>query len=354
MYENHEDKIWGEGTVLTDDDISLSKGVIFESLNRLQEIVRGHINEIDRIAVSLNRDHNLENALFCALSYDRNLRGRKGSPIAICDSRTLVGTVRLTKSSEEIFNLKEAGARSSKVHRLLMQQPLIGKTERQISNFIEAGFLLEDMQWTAYETIVGSGNRSTLLHARATERVVQNGDSLVIDAGGEWHGYCSDITRVLPAGKTFSDKQKKIYQVVLKAQKAAIALVKPGTSLQEIHDLTKEVLIDGLEHLKLSQDLVRQNIDRLMPHSTSHWMGMDVHDPCPYIDDSGAFVRLTSGMCFTVEPGLYFRFQEPFGEYNGIGVRIEDNVVVTNTGCELLSAVPKEVEEIEQIRSQVL
>lgn len=353
LFEKHEDKIWGEDTVLTDDDILLSKGVVFESLNRLQEIVRGHINEVDRIAVSLNRDHTAENALLSAISYDRKLRGRKGSSIAICDSRTLVGTARLVKSSEEIISLKEAGARSSKVHTLLMQQSLIGKTERQISNFIEAGFLLEDMQWTAYETIVGSGTRSTLLHARATDRVVQDGDSLLIDAGGEWQGYCSDITRVLPAGRTFSDKQKQIYQVVLIAQKAALASVKPGTSLQEIHDLTKEVLIDELVQLNLSDNLVRQNIDSLMPHPTSHWMGMDVHDPSPYIDDSGAFVRLTAGMCFTVEPGLYFRFQEPFGEYSGIGVRIEDDVVVTATGCELLSAVPKEVEEIEHLRSQV-
>lgn len=354
LFEKHEDKIWGENTALTDEDILLSKGVVLESLDRLQEIVRSHINEIDRIAVSLNRDHNIENALMSAISYDRKLCGRKGSSISLCDSRSLVGTVRLVKSSEEIINLKEAGARSSKVHTLLMQQSLIGKTERQICNFIEAGFLMEDMQWTAYETIVGSGNRSTLLHARATDRVVQDGDSLIVDAGGEWNGYCSDITRVLPAGRTFSDKQKQIYKVVLKAQKAAITSIKPGTSLQQIHDLTKEVLIDELVHINLQENLVRQNIDNLMPHPTSHWMGMDVHDPSPYIDDSGSYIRLTSGMCFTVEPGLYFRFQETFREFYGIGVRIEDDVVVTATGCEPLSAVAKEVDEIEHLRSRVL
>lgn len=350
LSEKNEDKVWGESHALTDEDTPLSKDIIFDSLSRLQDIVRDHIHEFDRIAISLNRDHGTEASLLSSISYDRKLRGRKGAPLAICDSRTLVGTARLVKSKEEILNLKEAGARSSKVHTLLMQQPLIGKTERQICNFIEAGFLLEDMQWTAYETVVGSGHRSTILHARATDRVVQDGDSVLIDAGGEWNGYCSDITRVLPAGRKFSEEQKHIYQVVLTAQKAALAAVKPGNTLKGIHDLGQEVLVEGLARLGLSESLVRQNMAELMPHSTSHWMGLDVHDPSPHMDDSGNPIRLGSGMCFTVEPGLYFRGSELFKRYDGIGVRIEDDVIVTESGCELLSAVPKEVEEIEQLR----
>lgn len=353
LLEEREDRIWGEDTVLTSDDNLSSRGVTFESRNRFQEIVRSHYNEFDRIAMTLNYDQSLVQALLSSISYDRKLRGRRiGSPVVICDSRPLIGILRLVKSSEEIINLKEAGTRSSKVHKQLMQQHLIGKTERQISNIIEAGFLLEDMQWTSYETIVGSGDRTTLLHARATDRVVQNGDLLLIDAGGEWNGYCSDITRVLPAGKIFSDKQRQIYQVVLTAQKAAIAFIKPGASLQEIHDLTKDVLVEELARLNLPENQVRQNIDSLMPHPTSHWMGMDVHDPSPYVDDSGVAIRLAPGMCFTIEPGLYFRLKDPFGEYYGLGVRIEDDVIVTEFGSELLSTVPKEIEEVEQLRAR--
>ena len=354
LSEKNEDKIWGENSALTVEDVSLSKDIIFDSLNRLHDIVRGHIHEFDRIALSLGRDQSTESSILSSISFDRKLRSRKGKPLVICDSRTLVGTTRLVKSSEEILCLKEAGARSSKVHTLLMQQPLIGKTERQISNFIEAGFLLEDMQWTAYETIVGSGDRSTILHARATDRVVQDEDSILVDAGGEWTGYCSDITRVLPAGRKFSETQKQIYQVVLAAQKEALAVVKPGNTLQEIHDLGQEVLIEGLARLGLPGTLVRQNMGELMPHSTSHWMGLDVHDPSPHMDDSGEPIRLGSGMCFTVEPGLYFNGLESFKKYNGLGVRIEDDVIVTESGCEHLSAVPKEVEEIEQLRSQAV
>jgi Xaa-Pro aminopeptidase len=354
LSEKNEDKVWGEKSALTGDDVLLSRDIVFNSLNHLNDIIRDHIHEFDRIAVSFNRDQLTETSLLSAISYDRKLRGRKRDPLVICDSRTLVGTARLVKSSVEILNLKEAGARSSKVHTRLMQQALIGKTERQICNIIEAGFLMEDMQWTAYETIVGSGHRSTLLHARATDRVVQDSDLVLIDAGGEWKGYCSDITRVMPAGRKFSVEQKHIYQVVLNAQTAALAAVKPGNSLQEIHYLAKEVLIEGLCRLGLPDTLVRPKMGELMPHSTSHWMGLDVHDPSPYTDDSGELIRLGSGMCFTVEPGLYFSGSEPFKKYNGIGVRIEDDVIVTDHGCDHLSSVPKEVEEIEQLRSQAV
>lgn len=353
LFEKNEDTIWGEDATLTNEDKLQSKEIIFEPRDRFQEIVRGHLNEFDRIAVSLDRDHDTDAALLATLSYDRKLRERKGPPVTLCDSRTLVGTLRHIKSREEILDLKEAAARSSKVHTALMRKPLVEKTERQICNFIEAGFLMEDMQWTSYETIVGSGYRSTLLHARASDRIIENGDTVLIDAGGEWNGYCADITRVIPAGPKFSAEQKQVYGAVLAAQKAAIAVVRPRTSLPEIHHLTKEVLVDELLRLGLAENLVRENMLSLMPHSTSHWLGLDVHDPSPHYDDSGNAIRLAAGMCFTIEPGLYFSRPDIFEKYHGIGVRIEDDILVTETGYEILTDVPKEVEEIEQLRSQV-
>jgi Xaa-Pro aminopeptidase len=208
------------------------------------------------------------------------------------------------------------------------------------------------MQWTAYETIVGSGDRSTLLHARATDKVVHDGELVLIDAGGEWCGYCADITRVVPAGGKFSAKQREIYQTVLIAQKAAIAKVRPSVTLQEIHAVATEALIEQLSRLGHAEDELRRNIGQLMPHSTSHWIGLDVHDPCPYVDDTGSLIRLQAGMSFTVEPGLYFRSKEIFPEFYGIGVRIEDDVVVTETGCEILTSAPKELEEVEFLRPQ--
>lgn len=348
--KKNEDLIWGENSFSIDEDFLDSNNIEFESLDRFEEIVRNYNNQYDRIAISLDRDQKTETLLLSLLSYNRKVNGQTNHAISLCDSRTLVGVIRLIKDDHEIENLKEASLRSSRVHTKLMQQILIGKTERQISNWIDAHFLLEDMQWTAYETIVGSNERSTILHASATDRSIQNNDIILIDAGGEWNSYCSDITRVLPAGNFFSDQQRKIYQAVLTAQKITIENIKPGGTLLDIHNLTIMILIEQLVKLKLSENLVRQHINYLMPHSTSHWMGMDVHDPSPHVDDRGNAIRLSSGMCFTVEPGLYFRDRELFKEYYGIGVRIEDDVIVTANACEVLSSAPKEIAEIEELR----
>lgn len=351
LYEKHNEVVWGENTTLSDEDLNGSANIVFDSLERFEEIVRDHIQQFDRIAISLERDKKLELSLLSIISFDRRLRGRFSSPLSICDSRSLVGTIRLIKDASETANMRQAAARSSRVHNRLMEQSFVGKTERQISNWLEGHFLLEDMQWTAYETIVGSGERSTLLHARASDRTVNAGELILVDAGGEWQGYCADITRVVPSGKTFSARQREIYQSVLAAQKLALKSVKPGTSLQEIHELAIACLIEELLKLNLPEELVRAQIANLMPHSTSHWIGMDVHDPSPYVDDNGKQILLAAGMCFTVEPGLYFRSQELFREYHGIGVRIEDDVLVTFDGCEVLTSAAKEIEEIEQLRA---
>jgi Xaa-Pro aminopeptidase len=218
---------------------------------------------------------------------------------------------------------------------------------------MEANFLLEDMQWTAYETIVGSGIRATVLHARASNRVIQNGDLILIDAGGEWGGYCADITRTFPAFGPFSADQRLIYEIVFSAQKHVLESIKPGVSLKELHLAGADKLIEGLSRAGHRESEVRRALAKLMPHSTSHWIGMDVHDPSPYVGDDGSALRLSPGMTFTVEPGLYFREENLFPAYYGIGVRIEDDIVVTERGFELLSCAPKEIEEIELLRASL-
>lgn len=296
LYQQHEHSVWGEDLVLGSEDRKGCEDLQFEELARKDELIR----DLSKLA-------------------DRVVTSEKGA-------NPFVGSIRAVKTAEEIALMKQAGQRSSKVHKLLMTQNLVGKSERQVSNWIESQFLLEDMQWAAYETIVGSGSRSTTLHARASDKIIQEGEVVLIDAGGEWKGYCADITRVLPAGKKFSSRQTELYRLVLNAQKAALSAIRPGVTLSEIH-----------QHA-LSQ------LPQLMPHKTSHWIGMDVHDPSPYVDENGEQIRLEVGMCFTVEPGLYLN-QE------GIGIRIEDDVVVTESGYELLTRVPKEIEEIEDLRS---
>src|SRR5205823_471660 len=141
---------------------------------------------------------------------------------------------------------------------------------------IESGFLSAGMQWAAYETIVGTGARSALLHARATDRVIAEDDVVMIDAGGEWQGYCADITRTLPAGGRFTREQRAVYEVVLGAQKLALGAAKPGETLTYLNDVAQDALREGLSRLGWLDASEPEPLKRLMPHSTSHWIGLDV------------------------------------------------------------------------------
>ncbi len=315
-------------TSLSDQDTEKLSGIHLESTERLTQIVEELRDQFDRVALPIGLDPSVDELITKTISFQKQAGRSSNRVLSLSDSRALVGNVRAIKDSDEIINLKQAGLRSSLVHKMVMQQKLIGKSEREISNFIEGHFLLQNMQFTSYETIVGSGERSTILHARATDRKIQPNELVLIDAGAEWNGYCADITRTLPSGRTFTQAQKTVYENVLAAQQKAISLIKPGATLRQIHQAAIDVLHE-----------------KAMPHSTSHWIGLDVHDPCAYVDDSGRDILLKAGMCFTVEPGSYV---------NGIGVRIEDDVVVTETGYELLTSAPKEIEEIEKLRSEIV
>lgn len=323
-------QMWGDQVELTDIQLKNLQEIQFADLDKLSEIVQSLLQDCDRIAFAIGRDESLDQLLLQSIRYERNRRS-----VVLCDSRLLIGTLRLYKDENEIQLMREAARRSSRVHRCLMQQNLIGKSEREIANYIEAEFLREGMHWMAYETIVGSGERSKLLHARATDRIVQAGELILVDAGAEWQAYCADITRVISVDQKFSTEQKIIYQIVLDAQKAVLAQIRPGVTLSELHQLAEKVIAQGL---------CTHNYEAAtMPHKTSHWIGLDVHDPATYTSDSGEALRLEKGMSFTVEPGLYLK------DLN-FGVRIEDDVVVTEVGCEVLSDAPKEIGEIESLR----
>lgn len=348
-----EASVWDDGGVLTKEDRTRLEGVKFETKMKLEDILRSHINDYDRIAMPVGRSKDVDLELLSVVSYDRRHRGRVSTvPLSVCDSRTLVGTLRLIKDESEVAFMQEAATRSSFVHKELMRQNFAGRSEKEVMMWIESNFMLQGMQWTAYETIVGSGMRSTILHARATDRILQEEEMLLIDAGGEWQGYCADITRAMPVGRKFSKEQKEVYNAVLGSQKTVLKAVKPGETLQGFNQLAQEVLIEGLLQLDYDKNLVKEDIKKLMPHSTSHWIGLDVHDPSPYFDDAGNPLKLEEGMSFTVEPGLYFREgMKVLPQYSGIGVRIEDDVLVTSTGGKILTSVPKEIEEIESLKS---
>lgn len=279
----------------------------------------------------------------------RKRRFRAGD-VVLRDLRDRLGQMRACKTSAELEKMRAAGRKSGEAHEILMRTDWIGAREKDVALRFDLEIRRRGIEKTAYETIVGAGDRAMILHARASERIVKDGDLILVDAGGLWEGYCADITRTFPAGRAFTMAQRRLYSIVLTAQKRAIAAVKPGATLDDIHRQAREDMMEGLRREGWLQ--AAEQMDRWFPHNTSHWLGMQVHDPSPYRERSGEPVRLREGMVLTIEPGLYLRGNDAPAEIRGLGVRIEDDVAVTATGAEVLtSSAPKEIEEIESLRA---
>jgi Xaa-Pro aminopeptidase len=205
----------------------------------------------------------------------------------------------------------------------------------------------------AYPPIVGSGDNATILHYIENTARLERGQLVLIDAGVELHGYASDVTRTYPVGGTFEGLAREAYEIVLRAQEEAIAGIRPGATLPTIHDRAVRCLVEGLVEIGALEgkpdDLIENEAYRpFYMHTTSHWLGLDVHDVGDYRVEGKPRV-LEPGMVFTIEPGLYFPSRDPRTPENlrGIGVRIEDNAAVTEEGAELLTgAIPKRPDEI--------
>jgi Xaa-Pro aminopeptidase len=217
----------------------------------------------------------------------------------------------------------------------------------------------------AYEPIVGSGPNATILHYRKNDRRMEENDLLLIDAGCELEYYASDVTRTFPVSGRFTPPQRRIYDLVLRAQEATIAATQPGTTIEELHKITVRTLTEGLIALGLVEGPLETAIEKELykpfyMHRTSHWLGMDVHDVGSYFvpTERGEATKtrprpLSAGHVLTIEPGLYVAVNAKApDEYRGIGVRIEDDVLVTASGCEVITAaIPKRADELEAILS---
>jgi len=289
------------------------------------------------------------------------MMGRTGRGMAsIHDWKRVLGELRLYKAPEEIENLRAAGKASAEAHRVLMETLRPGMTEFDAESILEFEMKRRGCRRMGYGTIAAGGSNATCLHYTANNEVLKSGDLLLVDAGGESDYYTADITRTFPIGKKFSPQQKAIYELVLSAQKKGIDMVKPGIKLWDIHEAVTLVLAQGLVDLGILKGKPEESIQngalkRFWPHGTGHWLGMDVHDMGAY--KIGKEQRtLEPGMVFTVEPGLYFQLDDRDypDEYRGIGIRIEDNILVTQKGYENFTPLaPKEVVDIESLRNSV-
>jgi len=287
---------------------------------------------------------------------DLRARARQGAhaPHQIIDPATVVHEQRLSKSPEELALLRKAAEITAEGHLGAMRDGLPGRREFQVQAEIEYAFRRRGGNGPGYGTIVAAGANSCILHYRAGDAPLRDGDVCLVDAGGEYGWYTADVTRTFPVSGSFSNQQRALYEVVLEAQKAAIDAVRPGATIDGLHDLVVRRLTEGMIALGLlagtaEERIADQAYRKYYMHRTSHFLGLDVHDAGDYYPDRRSRA-LEPGMVITVEPGLYVASDDasaPEG-LRGVGVRIEDDILVTADGREILTeAVPKEVRDVE-------
>ncbi|MEP7061368.1 MAG: aminopeptidase P N-terminal domain-containing protein [Betaproteobacteria bacterium] len=323
------------------------------------------IGELDRVLPDLAADRP---ALYTPLgmqpAWDRKVadtlnavreRVRTGvsAPETVVDVRATLDAMRLVKDAHEIALMRKAAAISSGAHRRAMAAARPGQYEYQVEAELAHEFLHHGAQAVAYSSIVASGPNACVLHYRDNNRQMRAGDLLLIDAGCEYQGYASDITRTFPVDGKFSGPQRDIYELVLASQVASLDAVAPGAEFHAYHKVAERVLAQGFIDLGLCKGTLDQVLEegtfkQFYMHRAGHWLGMDVHDAGLY-QAKGQSMRLVPGMVLTVEPGAYIRPAENVPErFWNIGVRIEDDVLVTANGNDNLTlAAPKTVAEVE-------
>ena len=327
------------------------------SIEALDEILPGLLENRSRIYYALGADAGFDRQLVGWLQTVRS-RARLGvsAPGEFVALDRLLHEMRLIKSDAEIAVMQTAAEISARAHVRAMQASRPGLHEYHLEAELDYEFRKGGAKMPAYGSIVASGRNACILHYRENDAELRDGDLVLIDAGCEIDCYASDITRTFPVSGRFSAEQKAIYELVLAAQTAAFAEIAPGKPWIAAHEATVRVITAGLVELGLLAGEVGALIEAeaykpFYMHRAGHWLGMDVHDVGDY-KVGGVWRELEPGMCLTVEPGIYVAHDNPDVEerWRGIGVRIEDDVVVTAEGCRILTGgVPKTVAEIEAL-----
>jgi len=328
----------------------------------MDEILPGLLEDRQRIFYTMGNNSMFDQRVLGWVNQVRK-RARTGvnAPDEFISPNHLLHEMRLYKSRAEIAAMRKAAKISAAAHRRAMQMCRPGMMEYQIEAELKYTFMKLGAQETAYPPIVGGGANSCILHYTENNQVLNDGDVLLIDAGSEYNGYASDISRTFPVNGKFSSAQREVYELVLKAQSAAIGKIKPGNHWNEPHEAAIEVLTAGMVELGILKGRLRQLIKdqaytKYYMHRTGHWLGMDVHDVGDYKVE-GEWRTFEPGMVMTVEPGIYLPASSKglAKKWRNIGIRIEDDVLVTRTGNDILSKdAPKSVEEIEAMMAHEL
>lgn len=326
-------------------------------IDDLDEILPGLLENKGKVFYPMGRDPELDHSL---LEWINHLRGqsRRGvsAPGELVTLEHILHEMRLFKSPAELKLMRRAAEVSAHAHARAMQVCKPGMHEYQIEAELLYQFYQGGLRHVAYPSIVAGGKNACVLHYTENKDVLHKGDLLLIDAGAECDHYAADITRTFPVSGRFSEPQKQLYQLVLDAQSSALEQVKPGLPWNAAHDAAVETITQGLVELGILKGKVKKLIkdEKYKPffmHRIGHWLGMDVHDVGDYKVDQ-EWRLLEPGMVLTVEPGLYIPadYDKVEEKWRGIGIRIEDDILVTANGYECLTAaVPKSIEEIEAL-----
>ena len=322
----------------------------------LPKLVNGH----ERLYYRFSVDKVLDQQILAYLTEQRVRRLKTAyPPHTIIDPTLIIGEMRLHKTPEEIEIMQRAADIAADAHILAMQSVKPGMNEYQVESLIEAHMREQGASGVAYNSIIGGGENATILHYVENNRELKDGDLILIDAGAEYQGYASDITRTFPINGRFTPAQREVYDVVLDVQLQCVEATKVGQTIKGRQELSIELLTEGMKKLGLlkgkTQDLIKKKAYmKYYMHGVGHYLGLDVHDAGRYFTDQAAKNSrpFEPGMVLTVEPGLYIPPDDKSApaKYRGIGIRIEDDVLVTEVGNRnLTTKVPKNPDEIEAL-----
>lgn len=333
-------------------DVVFTYGEVLEQLPRLLQGVR-----VLHYPIARDAEHDALVMSSVAKAARAGRTSGLGAPVTFHSPAVLLHELRLHKAPDEIEIMRKAARITAEAHVEAMKAAAPGRHEFEIEALLQHHFLRHGSTGSGYTPIVAGGVNATILHYITNRDALRDGELLLIDAGCEIAYYTADITRTFPVGERFTEPQREVYEAVLRAQEASIDACRVGRTFQEVHEATVEVLTAAMIEMGLLEGEVQERIEdqsfkRYFMHGTSHWLGLDVHDVGSYVG-GGASRALAPGMVLTVEPGLYIPADDEQApeRYRGIGVRIEDDILITDGEPEVLTAaVPKSVEALEALR----
>ncbi len=327
------------------------------AIEQLDEKMPQFLENHPRLYYAIGRDVGFNRrVLSWVATVQSKVRAGVNAPAEFYNIEKIVHEMRLRKTAAELDLMRTAAEISAQAHKRAMQVCRPGMMEYELEAELQYYFTRKASRSPAYSHIVGAGANSCVLHYNDNDKQIADGDLVLIDAGAEYKNYAADITRTFPANGRFSTEQKIVYEIVLATQLGVIAAIKPGILWAKLEEIATEIITQGLLDCGLlkgdfAELLSTRAFRQFYMHRIGHWLGLDVHDAGNYKTEDGQSRLLEPGMVFTVEPGIYIAADNPGVDKKwwNIGIRIEDDVLVTENGCEVLSrSAPKTIAEIEE------